>query len=44
MYACAWCAGDEADYCSKNVPQWRDEGLRSGADFMKKMASIAAKH
>lgn len=36
--------GDEADYCSKNVPQWREGGLRSGADFMKEMASIAAKH
>ena len=42
--ACAWFAGDEADYCSKNVPEWRAGGMRSGADFMKEMASIAAKH
>lgn len=42
--ACAWSAGDEADYCSKNVPEWRAGGMRSGADFMKQMASIAAKH
>ena len=36
--------GDEADYCADHVSQWRAEGIKSGAAFMKKTAEIARKH